>query len=514
MERGKNLVAVIDVGSHETTMRIARLKRGSAPIVLDEVSRTIPIGIDTYTIGKISQVSLDQIIDVLNGFKLKLSEYGVTTLRAVATSAFREAANGLYAIEQIFVRTGLTVEILSDGMDNSYLQIAISEGLPGFLELAQEGCLVLFIGAGLIQLTLYHGGQFINSQSFQLGSLRIRELLGNLERVSPDFNALLTEYISGDLNYYRAFNARQTDYRNLIVIGGSLRYLKYVAKWDLKNGETVATSEFLSLMKRLKTRERRILARLAQIPTEQESLLLPGGIVIEEVLAFTGVEKFHLPALNLIDGILFEMLHTEFRTKYLRDPYQNMEEAAHQLARRYRTDKYHVRHVQKLAVQLFDLTGKIHHLGEKERRYLSLAAILHNIGKYISMVNDGIRTFEIITSTEFTGLSDQEREMVALIACFHNGHIDSGDPMLAKFSDAERIVILKLIAILCIANSLDAGHKQKLEINSARLAGHQLILGVTTNRDATIEIWNFDKHIGLFADLFGYAPVLRIKRTL
>lgn len=104
--------------------------------------------------------------------------------------------------------------------------------------------------------------------------------------------------------------------------------------------------------------------------------------------------------------------------------------------------------------------------------------------------------------------------MVALIACFHNGHIDSGDPMLAKFSDAERIVILKLIAILCIANSLDAGHKQKLEINSARLAGHQLILGVTTNRDATIEIWNFDKHIGLFADLFGYAPVLRIKRTL
>ena len=127
----------------------------------------------------------------------------------------------------------------------------------------------------MIQLTLYHGGQFINSQSFQLGSLRIRELLGNLERVSPDFNALLTEYISGDLNYYRAFNARQTDYRNLIVIGGSLRYLKYVAKWDLKNGETVATSEFLSLMKRLKTRERRILARLAQIPTEQESLLLP-----------------------------------------------------------------------------------------------------------------------------------------------------------------------------------------------------------------------------------------------
>ena len=95
MERGKNLVAVIDVGSHETTMRIARLKRGSAPIVLDEVSRTIPIGIDTYTIGKISQVSLDQIIDVLNGFKSKLCEYGVTRLRAVQLNSRREPSTVL-----------------------------------------------------------------------------------------------------------------------------------------------------------------------------------------------------------------------------------------------------------------------------------------------------------------------------------------------------------------------------------------------------------------------------------
>ena len=82
---------------------------------------------------------------------------------------------------------------------------------------------------------------------------------------SSDFNALLAEYISGALNYYRAINSRQSDFQNLIVIGGSLRYMKYVAKWDLADGETISTGDFLALFERLKTRERRILAHITQI---------------------------------------------------------------------------------------------------------------------------------------------------------------------------------------------------------------------------------------------------------
>lgn len=514
MNAKKNIAAVIDVGSHETSLRIARLVRGSAPVLIDEVSRTIPVGVDTFTTGKISQVNLTQIVDVLNDFKDKLKDYRVTTFRAFAASAFREATNGSYAIEQIFIRTGIRVEILSNSMDNKYIQIAISEGLPGFAVLADQGCVILVIGSGSIQLTQYHGGQYINSQHFRLGVLRVRELLGSLERVSPDFNALLAEYISGALNYYRAINSRQSDFQNLIVIGGSLRYMKYVAKWDLADGETISIGDFLALLERLKTRERRILARVAQIPTEHESLLIPGGVVMEEVLAFTGVEKFYMPNLDLIDGVLFEMSHEYYRTKFIRDPYKNMEEAAHHLARRYRTDKFHVRHVQKLAERLFDLTEKFHNLGVTERRYLSLAAILHNIGKYVSMYDDGIRAFNIINSAELIGLDDAEKEMVALIACFHNGHVNYDEPMLSRFTEAERIVILKLTAILAVANSLDAGHKQKLEILSAKTANDKFLLTVSANRDATIENWNFSHHTALFADLFGYKPVLRVRRTL
>ena len=109
---------------------------------------------------------------------------------------------------------------------------------------------------------------------------------------------------------------------------------------------------------------------------------------------------------------------------------------------------------------------------------------------------------------------DAEKEMVALIACFHNGHVDYDEPMLSRFTEAERIVILKLTAILAVANSLDAGHKQKLEILSAKTSNDKFLLTVSANLDATIENWNFNHHTALFADLFGYKPVLRVRRTL
>ena len=73
--------------------------------------------------------------------------------------------------------------------------------------------------------------------------------------------------------------------------------------------------------------------------------------------------------------------------------------------------------------------------------------------------------------------------MVALIACFHNGHVNYDEPMLSRFTEAERIVILKLTAILAVANSLDAGHKQKLEILSAKTSNDKFLLTVSANLD-------------------------------
>jgi exopolyphosphatase/guanosine-5'-triphosphate,3'-diphosphate pyrophosphatase len=75
-----------------------------------------------------------------------------------------------------------------------------------------KGTLILDIGAGSIQASVYDKGEFIFTQNMLLGSLRVREILADLERQAADFGSLMAEYISGDLENYRMLEPKGTTY--------------------------------------------------------------------------------------------------------------------------------------------------------------------------------------------------------------------------------------------------------------------------------------------------------------
>ncbi len=241
--------------------------------------------------------------------------------------------------------------------------------------------------------------------------------------------------------------------------------------------------------------------------------MVPASIVIDEILAFTGVNQFILSELDLADGLLYEMAAEEHSYRYRRNPAENVLEAATNLANRFRTDKKHNRHVRDLALRLYDLTAKQHGLPKEARDYLQVAALLHNIGKYISLENDGMLSYNIIVSNELIGLDAREIRMIGLIACFHNGHLDPNEPMLQSLSASDKLMVLKLISILALANSLDAGHKAKIEILKTRRLENTLEILIRSDQDHTLESWNFNNHTDLFLQVFGLNPVLKLSSS-
>ena len=228
----KRLAAAIDVGSHEIHMKIVELVRDQPPRVIESVSRTLAIGTDTYTYGKISQELIDSCTEVMEGLAEKIREYRIHDYRVVATSAFREASNRLFVIDQIERGSGLEIEILSNSEERFYHLLAASEKTPGFEDLINSGTLILDIGAGSIQASVFDKGQFIFTQNMLLGSLRIRELLSDLERQTADFGSLMVEYVSGDLENYRMLEPKGTTYKHLIVLGGENTYLKMMMGFE------------------------------------------------------------------------------------------------------------------------------------------------------------------------------------------------------------------------------------------------------------------------------------------
>ena len=137
--------------------------------------------------------------------------------------------------------------------------------------------------------------------------------------------------------------------------------------------------------------------------------------------------------------------------------------SAEALGHSYRFDRDHGRHVAMLATRLFDELRDEHGLGDRERLLLQVAALLHDIGIYVSLRAHHKHSQYLLAASQIFGLSDDETAIVANIARYHrrglpqNSHL----PYIA-LDRTDRLIVNKLAAILRVANALDAEHLQKV----------------------------------------------------
>ena len=118
--------AAIDVGSFEVEMGIYEISNRNKIRKLDQIRHVTALGKDTYNNGKISYEMVEELCDVLADFARIMKSYKVTEYRAYATSAMREARNNRIVLDQIRVRTGIQVRIISNSM-TSLMRISSRE---------------------------------------------------------------------------------------------------------------------------------------------------------------------------------------------------------------------------------------------------------------------------------------------------------------------------------------------------------------------------------------------------
>lgn len=508
--------AAIDVGSHEIRLYIAELPDQALPRIVETMRRTLPLGSDTYSTGEISRALVRDCIGILDGFADKFREYNVQEVLAVATSAFREASNAAYVLDQISRETGIAVRVLTNAEEKYYHTVALAELMPDFEELIRQGTLIVDIGSGSVQATAYDRGDFLFSQNMLLGSLRVRELLADLQRLTSDYAALLEEYISSDLDNYRALEPKNMSYQNLVVLCGDMPYIQRMASALLPgDGERqyLSRKAFELVYQRLLFDQPRGLTIDFDIPAENATLLLPSAMIMHKLLRFTGASGFHLPSASLCDGLLIDLAARlgEYRPRY--DQSRDLVSDCRQIASRFRIDRKHTDYVERSALEIYDATLRLHRLGSRSRLLLQIAAILHDSGKYINMTRHDIRSYNLIMSLELIGLSHEERRTAAFVARFHSDFASlTADSAYMALPEAERLHIAKLAAILRLANALDTGHMQKIGIHEVQTSADQLTLVVTSSRDIILEQWAVARSGQLFRTVYGLTPAIRIRR--
>ena len=174
--------AAIDIGSYEISMKIFEFSKKIGFRELNDVRYRLEIGKGAYSRGRLEPEMVDDICVILKDFSNMMQEFGVSEYRACATSAFREIVNPVIVQEQIYQRTGIRIEILSNAEQHflGYKSIAAIES--GFKKIIQKGTAILDVGGGNLQVSLFDKDALVTTQSFKMGSMRIRERLKELEK--------------------------------------------------------------------------------------------------------------------------------------------------------------------------------------------------------------------------------------------------------------------------------------------------------------------------------------------
>ena len=168
--------AAIDVGSYDLQLAIYQISPKNGIQCLNHVRKTVGAGTDTYAEGKISYPLIDAMCGILLDFTEIMNEYQVKDYRAYATSALREAENSQLVLDQIKVRTGIPVKILSNSEQRflCYKAIAIKEN--EFQKIIKKGTAIVDVGSGSTQLSLFDKDALVTTQYLQLGAVRIRTM--------------------------------------------------------------------------------------------------------------------------------------------------------------------------------------------------------------------------------------------------------------------------------------------------------------------------------------------------
>jgi exopolyphosphatase/guanosine-5'-triphosphate,3'-diphosphate pyrophosphatase len=178
--------------------------------------------------------------------------------------------------------------------------------------------------------------------------------------------------------------------------------------------------------------------------------------------------------------------------------------SAEALGARYRFDRAHGRHVAMLATRLFDELNDEHGLSPRERLLLQVAALLHDVGVYVSLRAHHKHSQYVLAASQIFGLSDEETALVSNIARYHRrGTPQRSHVPFIALDRQDRLIVRKLAAILRVANALDAQHAQTVE--NVRLIGRGdgWILELEGDGDFTMEQLAGTARADMFVETFG-----------
>ncbi len=256
------------------------------------------------------------------------------------------------------------------------------------------------------------------------------------------------------------------------------------------------------------------IARTYGINEETVPLLRPAVALVSRVIKTTKAEKIWSPGVSLCDGMAYEYAEKERLVHYSHDFENDIIACAKVMSKRYQGNSDRNELIEKIVVDLFDNTRKIHGMRKRDKLLLRIASLLNDCGRYISIEAGAECGYDIIMATEMIGLSHAEREIVANIVRFNKMQFKYYEELASQslIDRTSYLKVAKLSALFRIADGICRSYRTKVNDVRFSVKGSELVINVYTVDDIDLEQGFFFRKASLFEEVFSIRPVLRYKR--
>jgi exopolyphosphatase/guanosine-5'-triphosphate,3'-diphosphate pyrophosphatase len=343
---------------------------------------------------------------------------------------------------------------------------------------------------------------------YALGAVRMRQGLGLSRHGHEQRLSLLKRYIANVIEEIRG-EMPIARVNSFIAAGGDARFAAAQILDTEDNPREIPRDAFFAFCDALEGETEERLVERYRLPAAEIETLMPAMLVYRALLADTRAATVVVPAASLRAGVLLDMT-TENGREGEEDFELQVLASAEALGRRYRFDAEHGRAVMNLSVRLFEQLQEEHGLGRRERLLLQVAALLHDIGIFISLRSHHKHSQYLLSASQIFGLSDDDLALVSNVSRYHRRGLPQKShlPYIA-LDRHDRMIVNKLSAILRLANALDAEHLQK--VRDIMLQRHQddWVLEIEGTGDLTMERMASQARADMFGEVFGHRLIVR-----
>lgn len=512
-KRSVRIVAVIDIGSNNIKMRISQRSKGVIGD-LEMLERPVGIGHEVFSTGKISFDCLREISKIIQGFSRVMEEYGVGSVRVVATTALRECQNRAYVTDQLKIQNDITLEILEETQEKSLIY---SEIMRQFREreLTDFGnTLISYIGTGSIGIAACSHGNIVLMQNIRIGSVKLHDILAGMEEITDRFDVVAEEYLDTLLSDIGDYIEKKS-VKELILSGSEFDVIARHCQISSVGGTYKITGkEIEALYDQIKGLSAEELCERYEVTEAEGEEFYAVLAIYDRLLKLTGAQRVYYTKIDVWDPIMRQMLLPAKGGDEL-ELSQNTLASAGRIAKKYQCNREHYDFVVGVARDIFDKTKKFHGMGAKYRLFLELATILHDCGHFISTKNHLTATYDVIKNSEIYGLTRDEQHMIANVAKHNESSVpDLTDTNFRELGEKQQLIVSKLVGIFRVASALDKSYRQKIETVKIKLEGQKLVVAGITDHDTFLEQWAFRQCAAFFEDVFGIKPVFELKTKL